>query len=142
MFTIYHDLIINVPNNKVFEAFSTTHGLNNWWTLKCNGKFEIGEIINLNFTDDYNWYAKIEKLIPNKEIEFSMINATEEWMPTHFGFILHEENLTKTSLEFYHSHWKTITKEYRVTSYCWASLLSQMKQYLEEGIITPFKKRN
>ncbi len=142
MNTIYHDLIINVSKEKVFEAIATTEGLNNWWTLKCTGKFELAEIINLNFTDDYDWYAKISEINKNTSIEFTMIKASEDWMPTSFGFLLSEENPKCTTLQFYHKNWKEPCKEYRVASYCWAMLLSQLKQYLESGIMTPFEKRN
>lgn len=142
MNTIYHDFTINVSKEKVFEAIATAEGLNNWWTLKCTGKFELTEVINLNFTDEYNWYAKISKFEENTLIEFSMTEAMEEWLPTQFGFKLNAINSEKTEIEFYHSNWTEVTKEYRVASYCWAILLSQLKQYLELGIITPFEKRN
>ena len=60
-------------------------------------------------------------------------------------FQIHAKTISeieKTEIEFYHSNWSEITKEFKVASFCWASLLSQMKLYLETGIITPFNKRN
>ncbi len=142
MNAIYHDLVIYVPKCKVFQAIATNDGMNNWWTLKCKGEFKKGEIINLNFTDEYNWYAKIEDYSKDNCIEFSMINAKEEWLPTRFGFGLKEDKPNNTTVEFYHKNWTAINKEYRVASFCWAMLLSQLKNYLENGIITPFEKRN
>lgn len=140
--TIYHDFTINVPADKVFETVSTPYGLDNWWTKRCSGKQEIGSVFNLHFTDEYNWLAEISILKHNLQIEFSMIKAMEDWMPTSFGFILNEERQGITSVQFYHKDWNTVSKEFRVASYCWANLLRQMKQYLEEGISTPFNERN
>ena len=57
-------------------------------------------------------------------------------------FKLNEINPNKTEIEFYHTNWKAITKEYKVASFCWAMLLNQLKDYLEKGIITPFSERN
>ena len=142
MYTIYHDFVVNVSKEKFFEAVSKPTGLNNWWTLQCSGYPKLEEVYNLNFTDEFNWFAKISKFEENKCIEFSMAEAMEEWLPTKFGFKLHEINSEKTEIEFYHSNWKEITKEYRIASFCWAMLLNQLKDYLEKGIITPFSERN
>jgi len=142
MHTIYHDFWINVSKEKVFEAVTTSKGLNDWWTLRCSGKPGINEEYNFYFSEEYNWFARISKFKENNEIEFTMTEATEEWMPTSFGFILSEEKPNVTTVQFYHTNWKEISKEFRVASFCWADLLRQLKHYLEEGIITPFEKRN
>lgn len=142
MYTIYHNFVVNVSKEKFFEAVSTPTGLNNWWTLQCNGIPKLSEVYNLNFTDEYNWFAKISKFEDNESIEYSMLDAMEEWLPTQFGFKLNEINANKTEIEFYHTNWKEVSKEYKVASFCWAMLLNQLKNYLENGIITPFKDRN
>jgi len=142
MNTIYHDFWINVPKEKVFEAVATPEGLNNWWTLRCSGKPGLNEKYNLNFTDEYDWYSVISRFRENEEIEFTMTEAMEEWLSTSFGFILSEDEPNVTTVQFYHTNWKEISKEFRVASFCWADLLRQLKQYLEKGIITPFEKRN
>lgn len=142
MHTIYHDLTINVTAEKVFDAVSTPYGLSDWWINRCSGKCELGAVYNLYFSDEYNWFAEIVKLIHNEEIEFKMTKAMPEWMPTSFGFILKEEKSNITSVQFYHKGWTEISKEFRITSYCWANLLRQLKDYLEKGIITPFEERN
>ena len=142
MHSILHDFQINVPKSKVFEAVSLPNKLNNWWTLRCSGKPELGAIYNLHFGDEYNWYAEISLLKNNEQIEFTMTKAMEGWLPTRFGFILTEEKPTQTYVQFYHANWQNTDKEYRITSYCWANLLRQMKKYLEKGHITPFEERN
>lgn len=141
MYTIIHNFTIQSNAEKVFEAISTPEGLNNWWTLKCSGKPALNEEYNLNFTDEYDWYAKISKFEENKLIEFSMIKAMDDWMSTRFGFELTGEG-NQTNVHFYHTNWREQNKEYGVTSYCWANLLRQMKDYIEKGIITEFSKRN
>lgn len=142
MNTIYHDFWINVPKEKVFEAVATPMGLDNWWTLRSSGKPGLNEKYNLNFTDAYDWFAVISKFKENEAIEFTMTEAMEEWLPTRFGFILSEEIPNVTTVQFYHTNWKEVSKEFRVASFCWADLLRQLKQYLEKGIITPFEQRN
>lgn len=140
--TIYHDFIINVSSEKVFEAVSTPYGLNDWWTKKCSGKCELGAVFNLYFAEEYNWFAEIVSLKHNEAIEFKITKAMEEWQPTSFGFKLQEIKPNITSVEFYHKDWTEVSKEFKVASYCWADLLRQLKQYLEKGIITPFNERS
>lgn len=53
-FSIYHNVIIKAPANKVFEAITVPFHLDNWWPLQSSGKPIIGEEYNLNFTDQYN----------------------------------------------------------------------------------------
>lgn len=142
MNTIYHDFTINVSKEKVFAAINSPDGLNNWWTLRCSGKPALNEEYNLYFAEEYNWFATISKFLVNEEIEFKMTHAMTEWLPTYFGFKIEETKNNMTYVQFYHGGWKTISKEFRTASYCWADLLRQMKQYLEKGIITPFEQRN
>ena len=142
MQTIYHDFTINVPREKVFETVSFPDKLNNWWTLRCTGKPALNEDYNFYFGEEYNWFAEVSKFDINEEIEYKMTNAMSEWIPTSFGFKLSEVKPNVTYVQFYHTGWKNISQEFRIASYCWANLLRQMKQYLEEGIITPFEKRN
>jgi len=141
MYSIIHNFTIHSNAKKVFEAMSTPEGLNNWWTLKCSGKPALNEEYNLNFTDEYDWFAKISKFEENKLIEFSMEKAMEDWLPTKFGFELNEDG-NQTHVHFYHTNWQEQNQHYGITSYCWANLLRQMKDYIEKGIITEFSKRN
>lgn len=142
MQTIYHDFTINVPKEKVFETVSFPDELNNWWTLRCTGILALNEEYNFYFGEVYNWFATVSKLVMHEEIEFKMTNAMPEWMPTSFGFKLTEVDPNVTYVEFYHQNWTNVSQEYRIASFCWANLLRQMKEYLENGIITPFEKRN
>lgn len=138
----FHNYIVNVSKENFFEAVSTPTGLNNWWTLQCSGFPKLNEVYNLNFTDEYNWFAKISKIEVNQFIEFSMLEAKEEWLPTQFGFKLTKIDSNQTEIEFYYTNWTAISKEYKVASFFWAMLLKQLKNYLETRIITPFEKRN
>lgn len=140
--TIFHDFVIHATIDKVFEAVSTPKGLDNWWTKKSSGKQEIGSVYNLYFSEEYDWFAEIKILSLNDTIEFKILKAKEEWLPTSFGFIVTKIDTSLTSVEFYHKDWETTSKEYKIANFCWAELFLQMKQYLEKGIITPFNKRN
>ena len=139
--TILFDLYINASKEKIFDAFSLPKHLDNWWTLKSSGKPELDAVYNLNFTDEYNWFAKVSKVKQNDFFFLKMTEASTDWIPTTFGIELEESN-NGTLLKFSHSGWQHNNHEYRNSSFCWAMLLNGLKNYIEKGITIPFKERN
>jgi uncharacterized protein YndB with AHSA1/START domain len=141
MHSIYHDFIINSSKEKVFNAFTTPNHLNNWWTLKSSGKPFLDEVYNLNFTHEYNWFAKVTEVELNQKFYLSMTISSDDWQSTTFGIAL-ENHQNGTLVKFTHKGWKTINDEFRNTSFCWAILLNDLKNYLEKGTVIPFEERN
>lgn len=141
MYSIYHDLIINTPKEKVFAAFTNPEQLNNWWTLKSSGNPILNTEYNLNFTDEFNWFCLVSKVELNKCFHLTMTVSSKEWHNTTFGIDL-ENRDHKTLLKFNHLGWLDCSSEFRNTSYCWALLLNDLKNYLEKGIVIPFNKRS
>jgi len=47
-----------------------------------------------------------------------------------------------TLLKFSHENWQELNHNFKHSSFCWAMLLNDLKNYLENGIIIPFEKRN
>lgn len=141
MQAIYHDFIINASKEKIFEAFTKPKHLNNWWTLASSGKPVLDEEYNLNFTDEYNWFAKVTDVSINEKFYLTMTVASEDWLATTFGIELKNDG-QGTLVKFSHTGWKTINAEYRNSSFCWAILLNGLKNYVEKGIVIPFNERN
>lgn len=139
-FSIYHDFTINASVEKVFDAVSIPEGLNKWWPLKSSGQPELGIEYNLNFTDEYNWYGKVSKVIKNQSFFIKMTTSSDDWISTTFGFEL-EAKGEATLVKFSHTGWLNCNAEYRNSSFCWAMLLNGLKNYLEKGIIIPFEER-
>lgn len=141
MHSIYHDFTINTSKEKVFNAFTNPTHLNNWWTLQSSGKPVLNSKYNLNFTEEYNWFAEVSKVEMNEKFYLTMTVSSEDWNPTTFGFDL-EETKNGTLVKFSHVNWQKRNSEFRNTSFCWAILLNGLKNYLEKGIVIPFKERN
>ncbi|MEW4922973.1 SRPBCC domain-containing protein [Algibacter sp. 2305UL17-15] len=140
-YNIYHNLVIKVSPEKVFEAVSLPEHLDNWWTLKSSGKPKLGAAYNLNFTDEYDWYCKVSAIEPNSSIHFKMTESDADWNSTTFGFDL-EENENGTLVKFSHVNWPRENHHFKHSSFCWAMLLNGLKNYLEKGVVIPFEKRN
>ena len=141
MHNIYHDLVINCPPVKVFEAITQPIHLNNWWSLQSSGTPILDTEYNLNFTDDYDWFGKVSKVEQNTSFYITMTSSDDDWNGTTFGFELKPEK-GNTLVEFSHCGWKSNNHHFRHSSFCWAQLLNGLKNYLEKGIVIPFEKRN
>lgn len=98
---IYHNLVVEASPKLVFEAVSQQEHLDNWWALKSSGKPELNSEYNLNFTDDYNWFCKVSKVILNESFYLKMTKSDADWNPTTFSFELEEKN-GNTYLRFSH----------------------------------------
>lgn len=142
MNTISQGFFIKSSKEKVFKAISTADGFNNWWTKKCSGIPKLDAEFNFYFSEEYDWEAKVTKLIPNEEIEFAMTLASESWENTSFGFKLTDDTNGNIFIEFYHKNWKSVNKEFQITNYCWANLFFQLKEYIETGVVLEFSQRN
>ena len=139
-FSIYHDLIIKAPTSQVFEAISAPYHLNNWWTLRSNGKPILGEVYNFYFAPEYDWLGEVVSSEPSRAFHVKMVRSDSDWNPTTFGFDL-EEIAAGTQVRFWLTNWPLCNHHFRRSSYCWAILLNGLKNYTEEGIIVPFEDR-
>ncbi|ULC60535.1 SRPBCC domain-containing protein [Flaviramulus sp. BrNp1-15] len=140
-YNIYHNLLIKASSKEVFDAVSQPEHLDNWWTLKSSGKPELNSEYNLNFTDTYNWFCKVSKVKENESFHLKMTDSDKDWNPTTFGFDL-EVKENATYLKFSHKNWPENNEHFKHSSFCWAMLLYDLKNYLEKGIIIPFEERN
>lgn len=138
---IYFDFYVNAPQNKVFETFVLPKHLDNWWTLKSSGTPKLHEPYNLNFTDTYDWYAKVSKIIDNEAFYLKMLDADKDWNPTSFGITLEQSN-NNTLVKFSHTNWPKNNHHFRYSAFCWSQLLLGFKNYIEEGTIIPFNLRS
>ncbi|WP_422107221.1 SRPBCC family protein [Winogradskyella sp.] len=138
--SIYFNLLIHSDKFSVYRAVSEPEHLANWWPLKCTGIPKEGEKYNFNFTDDYDWYAEVKSVKHGEHIHYKMTKSDADWDPTTFGFDLEEKD-NGIYLQFFHKDWVESNTNFKHSSFCWAMLLKGLKDYLEKGIIVPFKDR-
>lgn len=138
--SIYHDLAIKAPINKIYRAITEPEHLINWWPLKCKGIPKENEAYNFFFSSEYNWYGIVTKAVKNKSFYIKMTKSDADWDPTSFGFDL-EQKQDHVQLKFWHVGWPECNDHFRRSSFCWAILLNGLKNYVEQGIVVPFEER-
>lgn len=137
---ILHQFRIEAAPEKVFEAFCSSKGLNNWWPAKSSGEPRKDEVYSFWFGPEYDWRARVIQVVPGKEITWQMTQAMDDWMGTQVGIRLSTEN-NSTIVDFFHRNWREPNDHYRISTFCWGSLLMGLKNYVEKGVVVPFENR-
>ena len=137
---ILHDLPIDVPRLRVFEALTTPEGLDLWWTARSAGTPAPGAEYELWFGPDYDWRARVTRVVPGEEFELELVRADPDWTGTRVGCRL-EDRGGGTWLRFWHTGWREASEHYRISSYCWAMYLRILRRALEHGERVPYEQR-
>lgn len=138
---VLHRLPIRRSADAVFAAVSTPDGLNEWWTLDCDGRAALGAVYRFGFGAGYeDWRGTVTAFDDGRAIEWTMTRADADWHETVVGIRLVPDGDT-TILEFSHRGWRETNEQYRTTSCCWASYLRILRRYLEHGERVPYPVR-
>ena len=139
-YSIYHDLIIHAPVEKVYSAISDPTHLINWWPQSCSGIANQGEPYNFYFGPKNDWWGEVTNCEVNKTFHIKMTVSDADWNPTSFGFDLTtlQEGV---QLHFWHVGWPSCNHHFKRSSFCWAMLLNGLREYVEKGVIVPFERR-
>lgn len=137
MVDIRQSLIIASSKIEIYKALTTHEGLANWWTPDVAGSIAPGENLIFGFGPDYKKVMEIEKLDPEKEVQWLCKEAVSDWVDTTLNFSLADAP-NGTKLKFAHTGWENYNDMFYQCSYDWAMFLRSMKKYCETGKGQPF----
>ncbi len=137
---ILHDLIVDAPIHRVFEAFATPDGLDAWWTLRAEGEPRVGTAYVFFFGAAYDWRGEVSVVVPERCMEWCITQSDDDWHGTRVGVEL-TVLASGTHVRFWHTGWREANAHYRTSSFCWAMYLRLMKQWCETGAVVPYETR-
>lgn len=137
---ILQDFPIAAAPSRVFEAISQPRLLDEWWTVRCSGRPEVGATYELYFEPDYEWSATVTRCVPNAAFELRMTRADDDWLGTTVGFEL-EPTPSGTRVRFSHRGWASANDHFRTSNHCWALYLRILRRHLEHGESVPYDDR-
>jgi uncharacterized protein YndB with AHSA1/START domain len=150
MATIYHQVSINAPVAKVYEAISTADGIGTWWDKQTSIQTDRGLVLEHNPGPEHGAVKlRVVELIPNKRVEWECISThpksspASAWTGTHFIFEINDGgDVVAASGSKPHPHAATIL-DFRQTGYdqrseffgsnnfAWGQVLQNLKQVVE-----------
>jgi len=140
MADILHDFPIRAPAERVYAAFTTPAGLDEWWTARSAGHPEVGTEYQLFFEPHYDWRAVVTMADPGRAFELRLARSDADWEGTRVGVRLEPQG-TSTMVRFYHTGWREANEHLRVSSCCWAMYLRILRRWLEHGERVPYPER-
>jgi uncharacterized protein YndB with AHSA1/START domain len=152
MATINHQLWINAPVAKVYEAVSSAEGVGSWWDKQTAVQTEAGLILEHNPGPEHGVVQmKVLEMTPNKRVEWECISTHPRtspafgWTGTHIIFAIRERNNfppalaawakaipAEAVLDFRHSGWDEKNDYFGFCSFAWAEALLNLKKVCEE----------
>lgn len=99
MATIHHQVSINAPVTKVYEAISTAEGIGTWWDKQTPVQTDNGLVLEHNPGPEHGVVKlKVVDLAPPRRVEWECISThpkgspASAWTGTHFIFELSERD--------------------------------------------------
>lgn len=147
MATIYHQVWINAPKDKVYEAISTAAGISSWWSK--TSAVETGNVTVLEFNPGGEHgvlKASVVDPLPCEHIEWKFFSTHPDsspasaWTDTNALFEITEREPMSfmgsggklTVLDFHHSGWDETNKYFGFCNYGWGEALRNLKLHCEE----------
>lgn len=141
MYDILQQFQVRASVGTVFDAFTSSSGLNAWWTAEATGTPNFDTVYRFYFGPAFDWRARVIHVVNRKELTWLVTEAMDDWLETEVGFVL-EETAEGCLVRFFHRNWLHNRDHFAISTFCWGQLLNGLKQYVEIGKIVPFEKRN
>ena len=151
---IRHELLIEAPAEKIFDAITTQEGVAGWWAPGATTKPERGAVARIPFGPDYFKRMRVDELAPGKLVRWTCLEGADEWIDTRLSFEIegggaealsraHDEidgqveqlnHADKATLViFHHDGWRAETPMFGECNYTWGRFLRSLKLYCETG---------
>ena len=135
---------IGAAPERVYDALTTTEGLEGWWTPTVTGSSEPGDELGFRF-DDQEMRMRVVRASRPDTVVWTCVGHTKfaEWVGTTLTFtlhdgILHDGDRDTTRLEFHHFGLAPTCDCYGTCSRGWDHYLASIRAYAETGTGNPW----
>jgi hypothetical protein len=141
-----NQILIYVNPKFVFNAL--TKEIDKWWTEFSNKINTIGDQLNVKFEDSTSWKMDVVEFTPNQSLEWYVTSAyhnlenlskKDEWEKTTIKWKIEESN-KGSRVSITHEGLNPNLECFTICSDGWNYFLKSLKNYLETGKGTPYKK--
>jgi uncharacterized protein YndB with AHSA1/START domain len=129
--TLLHEIYIQAPAEKVYQAITTADGLRQWWTADSAAEPRVGSVAEFGFFGRKTVFRmRIDELVPSQRIVWQCVGGPDEWPGTRLTWEL-SENDGKTRVHFDHAGWPHTEGHFRPCNSTWGALMHRLKDYAE-----------
>jgi uncharacterized protein YndB with AHSA1/START domain len=148
MTTLYHQIWINAPAAKVYEAISTENGIGNWWDKPRTLRSDAATILEFNPGPEHGVLkARVIEIVRERRVEWEFVSThpksspASAWTGTHVSFEVSRrplppwavDKVDTTVLDFRHSGWDERSEYVGFCNFAWGEALQKLRQWCESG---------
>jgi uncharacterized protein YndB with AHSA1/START domain len=131
MAELLHQIDIQAPSAKVYDAITSHEGLRSWWTDDCATEPRVGSIAQFRFFGGkVAFQMRIDELTPARRIVWKCVAGPDEWPETRIMWDISEQG-GMTRLRFEQSGWPHLEGHFRPANTTWGALMFRLKDYVE-----------
>ena len=152
MATLYHEVWIDAPTVKVYEAISTPAGISAWWNEQTSTHTGQDTVLEHCPGPEHGVVKmKVLDTTPNERIEWECISThppsspASAWTGTHIVFEIARrsvppwasERVDMAILSFHHSGWDEKSQYFGFCNFAWGQVLQKLKDVCESPVAPP-----
>lgn len=137
MAKVCHQVGIVGSINKIFRMLHEPKGLNGWWATKTDGTPELGQILNLHFTDVVTLSFKLEMLEENSLVHLHCISGPGAWKNSNLIFTL-KQGEDQVWVHLDHENEDASDDDFLYFSTKWTCYLLSLRDLIETGKGNPY----
>src|SRR5262245_16809372 len=137
MNTIQHELLINAPVARVYEAIATADGISTWWDTQTPRQTDRGLVLEHNPGPEHGIVQLlVVDRVPNSRIEWECVSMhpasspASAWTGTHFIFELSRRDGT-TDVNFRQTGYNERSSFFNSNRDAWGQVLQNLKRVVE-----------
>jgi uncharacterized protein YndB with AHSA1/START domain len=146
MATLYHEVWINAPTAKVYQAIATADGIGAWWDEQTAVHTDQGVVLEHNPGPAHGTVKmKVLDLVEDTRVEWECISThprsspASAWTGTHVIFEIGRRSVPPWATErtdmaivnFRHSGWDEHSAYFGFCNFAWGQALQKLKQVCE-----------
>lgn len=128
---MYHEIQVQAPPEKVYQAIATREGLRSWWTSDTVAEPRVGSVAEFGFHSRAGVFRmRVEELQPGRRVVWACLGDPDEWRGTRLTWELSAKN-GGTLLRFVHAGWCSTGGIFATCNSTWGELMYRLKNYAE-----------
>jgi len=142
MATIHHQLSIDAPVAKVYEAIATAEGISTWWDQQTRTETDRGVVLEHHPGPEHGVVKlRVVELVPDRRVEWECISThpasspASAWTGTRFIFELAERGDRTTAVDFRQTGYDEQSPFFRANTAAWGQVLERLKQVVESRAV-------
>jgi uncharacterized protein YndB with AHSA1/START domain len=137
MKTIHHELLIDAPVARVYDAIATANGISTWWDPQTPKQTDRGLVLEHNPGPEHGIVQLlVVDRVPNTRIEWECVSThpasspASAWTGTHFIFELSGHGGT-TEVDFRQTGYDEGSAFFNANKDAWGEVLQNLKRVVE-----------